>query len=311
MKLCDMHCDTATAIYYGHKKLASNDCAVSLEKAAVFEKYLQLAAFFTSPKLGDEEGWDAFLAARQYFLDECAESEIPVLASSGELAAWDRSDSRAAFILTVEDARILAGRLERVEELYRLGIRVMTLLWGGETIIGGSHNTDAGLTDFGRAAVREMLRVGIIPDVSHASFRSTDEILDLCEAAGKAPVATHMNAHAVCGHSRNLTDDRFLRLVKLGGCAGVSLCPPHLAENGAPTTSADSARHLLHYRALAPDAVGFGCDLDGTELPDDLPDLSALPVIAERLRESGLKETEIEEIYYGNVFRFLKDNLPE
>ena len=305
LPLCDMHCDTAMAIWHEHKSLARNDLNIDLEKAAVFSKYLQLAAFFTSTRLGDEEGWEDFLASRENFLAECSRNNVPILYSGEEIRRWAESGTPVGFVMTVEDARILNGHLERVEKLYELGIRVVTPLWGGDTVIGGSHNTDHGLTDFGREAVREMLRVGIVPDISHASFRSTDEILDLCEEAGKPPVATHMNSHALCAHSRNHTDDRFLRLVKLGGVAGISLYIRHLAASD-PVTAEDVARHLLHYRALAPNAVGFGCDYDGADLPEGIADLSDLPAVADILRAKGLDDAAIEGVYYGNVLRFLE-----
>lgn len=75
-----------------------------------------------------------------------------------------------------------------MRELYDLGVRVMTLLWGGDTSIGGSHDTENGLTDFGKAAVEEMAKVGIIPDISHASFKSADDIMDICENAASLPL---------------------------------------------------------------------------------------------------------------------------
>ena len=113
-----------------------------------------------------------------------------------------------------------------------------------------------------------------------------------------------MNAFALHPHSRNLTDDRFLRLVKTGGVAGISLYLRHLAEED-PVTAEDVARHLLHYHALAPGHVGFGCDLDGADLPVDIADLSALPAIAQPLRAHGLDEQTIDDLYWGNVLRFL------
>ena len=304
MKLCDMHCDTAMALYRGGLDLKTNDLHISLERAAVFEKYLQLNAFFTSPRSSDEEGWEAFLKSRAYFLDQCGKYGVSVLASGAEIAAWDRDGGPFASVLTVEDARILNGRVERVEELYRLGIRVATPLWGGETCIGGSHDTENGLTEFGREAVKEMLRVGIVPDLSHASFRSADEILDLCAAAGKSPVATHMNAYALHPHSRNLTEDRYLRLAEMGGVAGISLYVRHLSGEET-VTSEDAAKHLAYYERLAPGHAGFGCDYDGADVPEDLGEISRLPLVAEKLRLRGMTEEQIEGIYYGNVLRFL------
>ena len=114
-----------------------------------------------------------------------------------------------------------------------------------------------------------MLRVGIVPDLSHASFRAQDEILDLCAAAGRAPVATHMNAYALHPHSRNLTDERYRRLTELGGVAGISLYVRHLSGRET-VTAEDAAAHLCHYESLVPAHAGFGCDYDGSDVPEDL-----------------------------------------
>ena len=308
MKLCDMHCDTAMALYRGGLELYENDLHICLKRAAVFEKYLQLNAFFTSPRLSDEEGWEVFLGAREYFLAQCEKNGVNVLYSGEEVKDWDLRGGQFASVLTVEDARILAGHIERVEELYRLGIRVVTPLWGGDTCIGGSHDTDHGLTDFGREAVSEMLRVGIVPDLSHASFRAQDEILDLCAAAGRAPVATHMNAYALHPHSRNLTDERYRRLTELGGVAGISLYVRHLSGRET-VTAEDAAAHLCHYESLVPAHAGFGCDYDGSNVPEDLCEISHLPAAADCLRARGMSPEQIDGIYYKNVLRFLGDNI--
>jgi len=276
----------------------------------VFEKYIQLAAFFTYPEHSDEEGWEVFLAALDNFKKQCAKYGVQIIKTTEELAEFDKSEEKFAVILAVEDSRILSGKLERVAELYDLGIRVATLLWGGSTCIGGSHDTDDGLTEFGKAAVREMVAVGIIPDISHASFKSTDEIMDICEEMGVSPVATHMNSYTERAHTRNLTNERYIRLTKLGGVAGISLCPPHLTDAHDKSSSNDVLRHILQYRSLHRDGVGFGCDYDGTMPPGDLSDISKLPKIAPMLKTNELTDEEISRIYYGNVFNFMTNNLP-
>ena len=49
MKLCDMHCDTAMALYRGGLELYDNDLHICLKRAAVFEKYLQLNTLASIP----------------------------------------------------------------------------------------------------------------------------------------------------------------------------------------------------------------------------------------------------------------------
>lgn len=310
LKLFDMHCDTAIQLYRMDRDLLDNDLQISLTKAQAFDKYVQLAAFFTYPKLTDEEGWNVFLKARENFISQCEKYSIKILKNTEDLKKFENSDEKIAFILAVEDMRILSGKIERVAEMYDLGVRVGTLLWGGETIIGGSHNTAVGLTDFGKEAVREMLRVGIIPDISHASSESTDEIMNICEAAGKSPVATHMNSYTERAHTRNLTDERYLRLTSLGGVAGISLCPDHLTDTPESASSDDVLRHILRYRELCAHGVGFGCDYDGTMPPTDLSDISKLPTIVDKLMANGLMDGEIDQILYRSVYDFMTKNLP-
>ncbi len=306
MKLVDLHCDTAGMILRNRVPLAKNELQISLEKAGYLEKYVQLAAVFTWTELTDEEGWSKFHEIRENLERECAENGITLAKTASELES-SVSERKVTLILTVEDARILDGRIERVRELYDCGVRVMTPLWGGETCIGGAHNTASGLSDFGKEAVAAMCECGIIPDISHASFRSADDIMDICEKYGVSPVATHMNSYAVCAHSRNLTDERYLRLTKLGGVAGVSLCPPHLTSGSA--SASDVIRHMLHYRALCPEHVCLGCDLDGTTPPPDLSDLSRLSLIPNLLSREGLSPEEVNAICFDTAYRFLVENL--
>lgn len=312
MKFFDLHCDTADAMYYNKESFYKNSCHISLEKASVFEKYVQLCANFTSPDLSDEDGWQTFLKIRENLLAECEKNGVEVIYSADRLKKFCESDKKFAVILTVEDARILNGRIERVKELYELGIRVVTPLWGGKTCIGGSHDTNDGLTDFGRAAVAEMAKVGIIPDISHASFKSADEIMDICEEYSSSPIATHMNSYSVCHHSRNLTDERFLRLIKLGGVAGVSLCPPHLIDGysrGDKAALDSIVPHFKKYTCLSEGKVCFGCDMDGTGLPDGIEGVDGIPTAAKLLSDSGFTSDQLDGILFNTPYNFMMKNL--
>lgn len=309
MKLIDLHCDTALDLYRKKLSLADCDCHISLKKASYLDKYIQTTAIFTSPKLTDDEGWEVFLRARENLIAECEKCSVPLIASKGELEDFLASDKKTAFVLAVEDVRILGSKIERVKELYDLGVRVVTPLWGGPTSVGGSHDTDLGLTGFGREAVREMLKYGIVQDISHASYQSAGEILDLAEEAGRAPIATHMNSYTVRPHSRNMRDDQLRKLVKLGGVAGVSFCPPHLTGD-EHCTAEHVCDHFVYYHDFAPDRVCFGTDYDGTSLPCDIADLTSVPMVCEKLAARGLSDADIEDITWNNALAFLRANLP-
>ena len=310
MKLCDLHCDTALWLYLRDASLADNPFHISEKLFCGYEKYIQLAAVFTSPRLSNDEGYSQFWKVRERLIRECEMLDIPLVGSSSELKAAIRDRGRA-FILTVEDVRIIDGDVSRIRELYDAGVRVITPLWGGETVIGGSHDTSVGLSDFGVYAVEEMTKLGIIPDISHASDRACDEIMDVCEAARVSPIATHMNSRAVCDHTRNLTDVRFERLCSLGGICGISLCPEHLTER-EECTSGDAVRHIMHYSEIARDRVAFGCDFDGVgKLPMGLENISRLPTLVPMLKSEGFTESDVSALFYENAEKFLINNLPE
>ena len=61
LSLFDLHADTAWAMYQTQQPLGDNSLAVSIEKAKKFDRYIQTMALWTSPKLGDEEGYSELL----------------------------------------------------------------------------------------------------------------------------------------------------------------------------------------------------------------------------------------------------------
>lgn len=305
MNYFDLHCDTALALYRNGASLQDAPCAVSLNKAADYARYVQLMAVFTDSRLTDEEGWEQFWKVRENLLAQCETYAVPVCHDGAELDNTLRfMDNKDVFLLTVEDVRILSGQIERLEELHRAGVSVITPLWGGDTCIGGSHNTDHGLTDFGKAVVAECFDRGIAVDISHASVRSTDEIFTLAEQKHGKVLATHSNAHAICPHTRNLTDDQLHRLAELDGIVGVNLYTRFLSEND-PCTGENVVRHIEHLvDVLGEDRVAFGADWDGADVPAELCDISRMPTLVPLLKEKGFGDTLIEKIYFDNAMRF-------
>ena len=203
LSLFDLHADTAWAMYQSGQPLGSNSLAVSLDKAQKFERYIQTMALWTTPKLSDEEGYLELLK-----IVENLKNDPSLQSGDAELcsACPVRTSPNASLILSVEDARVLNGRIERVAELADMGVKSVIPMWSGETCIGGSHNTEFGLTDFGKRAAKEMLSHGMVLDISHASIESSKDIFEISAAYNKPVIASHSNAYAICPVSRNLQD---------------------------------------------------------------------------------------------------------
>ena len=313
LSLFDTHCDTALELYNHEAHLDSNDCChISLEKAACYENYAQYYAIWSNRRLDDEACWQVFLESSAYFKNEL--NRIPehaVLVSHGTELEKAVSEDKHAAILAVEDARLTAGKLERVDELYAVGVRYLTLLWGGATCLGGSHNTENGLTDFGKAVAKRCFELGIGPDVSHASEQAVDDLLPIAYACGKPFIATHSNSYTLYPHTRNLRDRHFAAIKELHGIVGVSLCPPHLMDTSLrPATAEDVFAHVDYYLSIGgEDTVGFGADWDGTDLPEGFTHVGHLEQVAEVMARHNYSEELIHKLFWKNFYNFAIKNL--
>lgn len=310
MKLIDLHCDTAWRMHKENSILYANNFHISLEKIAKYENYAQIMAIYIPNKLSDEDGYNRFFENYGYLSAELAENNDRMLKITDGRALPEVWENRKnAVILSVEDARILAGDLGRLDCLYERGVRFLTLMWNGETCIGGSHNTAQGLTEFGKKVTMRCFELGIIPDVSHASEQTASDMIEIAQKLGKPLIASHSCSHAVWEHKRNLRDNHFEAIRDLGGIVGVSLCRSHLAPEGKATIE-DVIRHTEHYLSLSGEnTVSFGCDLDGTDLPDGINDVSDLMKIADRFAQLGYNDSLIEKMFWKNAERFIVDNV--
>ncbi len=311
MNLFDLHCDTAYELYKKSQPLGSGTCHISLDRAARYGKYGQVMAVWSDKRIDDDTAYHQFHRIADNLLrEQDGERDRAALCRTADdlHAAWDTD--RAALFLAVEDARLLGGEIDRLPVLAARGVRFLTLTWGGSSCIGGAHDTDEGLTAFGRTVVEECFRLGIVPDISHGSDATMNETLAMAEAAGKPVIATHSNSRAVRNHRRNLTDAQFCAVRDLGGVVGISLCPAHLSDPDQPRDVDAVVRHIEHYLDLGGErTVCLGCDLDGTSLPDGFAGVQDLKKIAEALAIRGHSDKLIDDICCGNAVRFVEKNL--
>ena len=313
LSLFDTHCDTAYELYHRGVHLDANDCChISLDKAEAYDRYAQYYAVWSNRRLDDEACWQDFLKITANFKAELARiphRAVQVMNASDLEAAV--SAGKHAAILAVEDARLTAGNLARLDEMKALGVKYLTLLWGGDTCIGGSHNTENGLTDYGKALARRSFELGIIPDVSHASEQSVDDLIPIAYEFGKPFIATHSNSHALYPHTRNLRDRHFAVIKELGGIVGVSLCPAHLTDCSVrPATADDVFAHVDYYLSLGgEDLVGFGADWDGTDLPQGFGGVQDLTQVAEIMARHNYTDELIHKLYWKNFYDFALRNL--
>jgi membrane dipeptidase len=241
-------------------------------------------AFWSDNSLDGDENYRIFREAYQNLLPMLGQEE------------------RFHAVLAVEGGRLLNNDLSRLDVLRACGVRILTLVWGGLCCMGGAHDTDEGLTDFGRQVVDRCFDLGIVPDLSHASDKMFYETATMAKERGKAIIVSHSCSRAVCDHSRNLTDEMAKITADLGGIIGVNLVIPHLGDD----TVEQVCRHITHFASVAgEDHVCLGCDLDGTaHLPQGIKNVGDLTKIADGLRKNSHSEAFIEKVFYTNAQTF-------
>ena len=306
----DLHCDTALGLMGRNgprQSLRRNTLHNDLERARVLPAYAQCFACFTTPMMADwgmgtpEAVFQGELEAITAEVE--ANSDLISFATSADQVEAHAANGRMSAILTIEGPAGFGFDPARLEALYHRGFRITSLGWNEQNVLAGSHKTGGGLTDLGREFVREAQRLGFIIDVSHISDEAFWDIMKITQAP---IIATHSNSRAVCGVSRNLTDDMFRAICETGGVAGFNQCAPFVGTAPDLDTACD---HFIHFMELDPNGnhIALGGDLDGCdELPKGFDGVQSYPALAARLLERGLSEMNLHDIFWNNALGVMR-----
>ncbi len=302
----DLHCDTALRLLGDDLNqagsLAENSGHIDLNRAEALAGYCQCFACFTTPLMEEEQHVSPVVV----FEREIATIQREIDRNKRKIAlAYNAQDVRAnqkkgkmSAILTIEGPAGFGFDPELLEPMYQAGFRISTLGWNERNPLTGSHVTGGGLTDLGRAYVRNAQAQGVLVDVSHISDEGFWDIMEMTQGP---VIASHSNSRAVCDHSRNLTDDMFRAIRDTGGVAGINQYGAFLGENPSLDTVCD---HILHFLELDPEGthIALGGDLDGCDaLAEGFEGIESYPALANRLLERGLTEDMVRNIYWNNA----------
>jgi microsomal dipeptidase-like Zn-dependent dipeptidase len=242
------------------------------------------------------------------------------------------SSNRTAIVLGLQNPLPIEDDLGLVAVLHELGIRVMQLTYNNQSLLGcgWQEAEDSGLTRFGREVVREMNRLGMLIDLSHAGERTALDAI----ATSKRPVAVTHATPAVWREGKRQVSETLLRaLAESGGMLGLSLYPHHLRDGSATTLAAFCEMAARTAEIVGVAHLGIGSDLCQDQ-PDEViawmregkwtrPDPSqprpSLPPqpdwfqdsrdfakLAEGLRGAGFAPADVEAVLGTNWQRFFR-----
>jgi len=238
--------------------------------------------------------------------------------------------------ISVED------ELRYVRIFYQLGIRMMHLTYQRRNMIGDGSGepADAGLSDFGREVIKEMNRIGVIPDCAHSGWRTS---LDSAKASTKPVVASHTTCAALDPnpHPRSKPDEVIAAICDTGGLVGICCIPQYLRGDGNLVMLLNHIDHMA--KRFGIDHVAIGTDVaysaqnSGEEqrkvpaMPKRRADFRSLwpldafrstsemtnslawtnwPLFTVGLVQRGYDDEAIRKIIGGNVMRVVRESMP-
>lgn len=244
-----------------------------------------------------------------------------------------KRDNKLGVIFGVQNiAPKIDGDLTLLWSLHKLGLRNAQLTHNDRNIIGCGclEPTDTGLSQFGRGAVSELNRVGILVDLAHSGMRTA---LDAFEHSSKPCIVSHANARGLTDHARNVTDEVIRALAKRGGVIGITAYSPFCQKSGSgrPSTT-EVVDHIAYVADLVGiDHVGIGSDqfeaesevryaAFGTQFPTTqrgftretvyatgLERVDCLPNLTIEMAARGFSDEDILKVLGGNFLRLFRD----
>ena len=256
---------------------------------------------------------------------------------------------RIGSLLGMEGGHVLENSLGTLRAYHALGARYLTLThnvtldWADTQAFPAKHG---GLTRFGEEVVREMNRLGMMVDLSHAAVETMDDAIRVSEAP---VIFSHSSARALTDVGRNVPDEILKRMPANGGVVMVTFVPGFvdkavydayvtreakiterlktvadeaekkrvrkametaepIPSDASNATLADVADHIEHVRKVAgADHVGIGSDFDGMGRgPAGLEDVSKYPDLFAELARRGWSDADLRKLAGENILRAMR-----
>ncbi len=250
-----------------------------------------------------------FQAGRLHQLASESEGTMVVIESQEDLRRYRDARSKGrikvAGILGVEGAHVLEGELTNLQKLFDAGVRIVAPTHFFDNAIGGSmHGIDkAGLSELGRAMIREMESRGMLLDLAHASSALIKDALAL---STRPVIVSHTGVRGTCDNNRNLSDAQLRAIAATGGVVGIGYWDTAVCGEDA---AAIAAGVVYAVEQIGARHVALGSDFDGA-VPVPF-DTTGLPLIVDALLEKGMSDDDIRLVMGENAARVFAEVLPD
>ncbi len=238
-------------------------------------------------------------------------NERMVLAKSGkEVVEAVKKGDRIVAVPAIEGGHHIGNSVENLHLFRERGVFYITLTHFVKNRIVGSCSfkflyRDDGLTSFGREVVREMEKIGIVPDLAHISSKGFFEVASIYNG----PLfVSHTGVRAFNDSERNLSDEQIREIGRKDGLIGIIMFPWYLKRGGVFSIARIWAKTAAYIsEKIGPEHVAIGTDFDGYIFSvREIRDASMIQKLRRFLEEEGFSREEIEGIFWKNALRFME-----
>ncbi|MDR1332198.1 MAG: membrane dipeptidase [Tannerella sp.] len=233
--------------------------------------------------------------------------DLCAIARTSEDFARIKREGRKTVFIGIENGYGIGRDIANLTKFKAMGVLYMTLCHSYDNDICDTSTRTLkewnGLSPFGEEVVREMNRLGIMVDLSHAGESTFWDVMKLTSVP---VICSHSSARALCDHDRNLTDEQLRALAHNGGVAQVCLLDMYIHADRAKASIVHAIEHIDHMVKVAGiDHVGIGSDFDGGGGIRGCQADNDLIQITVKLLEKGYSEEDLAKIWGGNFLRVM------
>ena len=283
------------------------------------------------------EDYDEFLERVNEWSNHFKEnSDLIFLGNSYKDIEKAKIENKTAIFFGFQNCSPIEDDIALIEKVHNHGCRFMQLTYNNQSLLatGCYEKNDSGVTNFGREAIKEMNRVGIVIDMSHSAEKSTFDAIEISEK----PIAiTHANPFFWHNAKRNKSEALLKNLSDSGGMLGLSLYAHHLKDGSNCTIENFCEMVAKTADLIGVKNIGIGSDLclnqpdsivewmrNGTwtkaknygegskdkpgfpKQPDWFIDARGFNFLEKGLKNIGFNTEEVNNILGNNWFNFYK-----
>ena len=267
MKIIDLHCDVLNQLSRTEPPIefsSSIQLQASKDKLKAGQVAIQDFAIFIEENIPQAEKFNEAMRQVELFYTNVLQPNPDIIHITDWKQVYTLKEGQIGAILSLEGCDAIGEDLLKLEVLLNAGVKLVGLTWNFENSVafGAEEDPNQGLKSFGKKVIQLLNDRDIIIDVSHLNEKSFWDVLPLA----KHLIASHSNARALCDHTRNLSDEQAIALIKQGGHIHVVYYPPFIKKDTDYVTLDDLVQHVKYLAELVGiEHIGLGSDFDGID----------------------------------------------